>query len=102
MSQRPIARIGDGFSGQCCCHVDPTCIGMSGKIVSGSHNSMCDGIPIARVGDTVVGDCGHTGTIVSGSAITFIDGRPVARVGDSVSGCLIGSIISGSSRNSTV
>jgi uncharacterized Zn-binding protein involved in type VI secretion len=101
-SQIPMARVGDAFAGICCCHVDPTCIGMTGVIVTGSPNTQADGIPVARVGDLVIGACGHSGVITSGSGNSQADGIPIARVGDGVAGCLIGTIVSGSPSQTTI
>jgi len=88
-----IARIGDRTFGTCSAHKSPIPIG--GTIVSGSSTTV-DGPPIARIGDSVATDCGHSGTIVSGAGTT-VDGPPVARLGDSVAGVYNASIISGSS-----
>lgn len=44
----------------------------------------CDGVGVARVGDTGVTDCGHTIQIVEGSSIATALGIGLARVGDAV------------------
>lgn len=55
-----------------------------GVVVTGSPASVINGIPIARVGDSVI--CprkGHTGvTIATGDPTFIVDGKPVARHGD--------------------
>lgn len=98
MSQ--IARQGDIGVGTCRCHRSP--IGMSGTIIASTGVVFCDGIPVARSGDIVMGGCGHTGVIVSSSSVTTADGKPIARVGDSFVGCFSGTIVSGSPKSDTV
>jgi uncharacterized Zn-binding protein involved in type VI secretion len=97
------ARVGDRGSGTCCCHPPAPCIGVGFTIVSGSPSTQVDGKPVAREGDSIVGDCGHSGKITSGSGISQADGKPIARVGDSVGGgCIVsGTITSGSPTDST-
>jgi uncharacterized Zn-binding protein involved in type VI secretion len=69
-SLRPIARIGDlGSHG--------------GAIVSGSHNTFVNGIPIARVGDTYACPIHGPNPIVRGSMRTRANSRSIARIGDS-------------------
>lgn len=92
---RGLARLGDKTRGICTAHDSP--IEVDGVIVSGSQDSQTDGRPIARLGDTVKSNCGHSGTIISGAPTTFINGRPVARLGDSFAGTYSGTIISASS-----
>jgi len=84
-------------NGQCCCHSDPTCISMTGTIISGSPDVFISGLSAARMGELVQGNCGHFGTIISGAADTLSNGIPAARMGDLVYGCLIMDIISGPS-----
>ena len=85
MSQ-PIARRGDGSS-------------HGGIIVSGASRTLCEGKPIARVGDSHVCPIEGHGTtpIVSGSPKFIVEGRQVARTG-SVTGCGA-SIIGGAARS---
>ncbi|MFG5381985.1 PAAR domain-containing protein [Yoonia sp. R2-816] len=59
-------------------------------IVKTSTATVCDGKPIALVGDMTA--CGAT--IVTGSATTIIDGKPVAVIGSVTSHG--GTIVSGS------
>jgi uncharacterized Zn-binding protein involved in type VI secretion len=88
------ARLSDSFYGICFCHTRPRAV--YGTIITGSQDTFVNGLFAARLGDTVVGTCGHTGTIVSGSNNSFVNGLPQARLGDAVAGCLNGVIISGS------
>ena len=90
------ARIGDIWVGICCCHSDPTCIPMAGVIVTSSLNVTINNRGAARLGDTVIGYCGHPGTIVTASASVNSNNRGSSRIGDSVVGCTIGTIAIGS------
>ncbi len=90
---RPVARIGDVAQGTCSCHKSPRSV--TGVIVGGSGVSSSNGPGIARLGDVVVFNCGHTGTIASGSDVLFVDNVGAARIGDVVVGCVRGTIVSG-------
>lgn len=96
-----VARLTDMWSGICCCHADPPCIGMQGKIITGSPNHTSGGLSVGRLSDVVIGNCGHTGNIVSGSPTSQTNGKPKARVGDQVYGCTIGKIITGNPTHNT-
>jgi len=95
------SRLSDMWSGICCCHSDPTCISMTGTIITGSPNHFSGGLSVARLGDMVIGACGHPGTIVTSSAGSFTNGLGKARVGDQVVGCAIGNIITGNPTHET-
>lgn len=88
-----IARSSDIWTGICCCHVDPTCIGMAGPIITFSSDVIVNGRGAARLVDVVIGACGHPGNIVTASPNVNCNGRGVARCGDMVTGCTIGSIV---------
>ncbi len=88
-----IARVGDIWSGRCCCHDDPTCIRMSGPIVTSSSNVNANSRGIARLNDIVMGNCGHKGYIATCSPNINCNGIGVARCGDAVAGCSIGRIV---------
>lgn len=90
---RFVARLGDSTYGVCKIHNKQ----VSGIIISASSDSDCNGRGIARLGDTVLADCGHTGTIISASPDTICNNRGVARLGDNTSGDYIATIISASS-----
>jgi uncharacterized Zn-binding protein involved in type VI secretion len=98
MSQ--IARQGDIGVGTCKCHKNP--ISMSGIVMATTSIVFCDGIPVARQGDIVLGNCGHTGIIVSSSGVTTAQGKAIARVGDTFVGCFTGVIVSGSPKTDTI
>jgi uncharacterized Zn-binding protein involved in type VI secretion len=70
---------------------------MFGVVISGSPDVLIGGLPAAKMGDLVQGNCGHFGTIISGASDTFSNGIPVARMGDIAQGCLLVTLISGSS-----
>jgi uncharacterized Zn-binding protein involved in type VI secretion len=93
---RPTARLTDLWSGICCCHFDPPCIGMSGPIITCSPNVRTNNLGNARIGDVVIGFCGHAGIIVTCSPNVITNNRGQARLGDAVSGCTIGNIVTGS------
>mgnify|MGYP000072320276 CR=1 FL=1 len=91
---RGIARIGDSTFGTCYAHKHPLAIG--GTIISASPDHVCNGRLVARLGDTVLADCGHTAIIVSASTNTACNNRGVARLGDSTAGAYVATIISAS------
>lgn len=90
-----VARITDIWAGICCCHVDPTCIGMAGPIITGSPNANSGGLSVGRLTDMVIGYCGHPGNIVTASTLNTTNALGKARIGDSVAGCTIGNIVTG-------
>ena len=90
------ARQNDLFSGTCWCHPPIPCIGTSGIIITSSPNTFCNNRGQARLGDIVLGFCGHIGVIVSSSPNSNCNNLGMARLGDSVAGCLSGTIITGS------
>ncbi len=92
----PLARVNDITTGICCTHSNPTCIPMTGLVAQGAATVSAEGLPLARMNDTIIGACGHTGIIASGSPTVNAEGLPVARVGDSHAGSFTGSIGGGS------
>lgn len=91
---RGIARLNDRTQGTCFCHTIPIAVG--GTIVTASTDTFCNDRGVARDGDTVLADCGHTGTIVTHSADTFCNGRGVARLNDTTTGCYVATIVTAS------
>ena len=89
------SRIGDIWTGICCCHDDPTCIPMTGFIITGSPNDISGGSPQGRLTDMTIGACGHPGIIVTSSPNALANSLGKARVGDMVTGCNIGTIVTG-------
>lgn len=94
----PIARVQDITVGICCAHSKPTCIAVGGLVANGAPTVTAEGLPVARLGDTVISACGHTALIASASASVFADGLPVARTGDTHSGVFSGVISAGAPR----
>lgn len=68
-----------------------------GQITTGSDTVYIDGIPVARIGDSISphGDGEHSSAeVATGSSSVYVNGIPVARVGDSAT---CGDIISSGS-----
>ena len=82
MMFRALARIGDAVTGTCTAHKSPRAF--TATITTGSNIATCDGIGIARIGDTGITDCGHHIQIVEGSSVSTVLGVGLARVGDAV------------------
>jgi uncharacterized Zn-binding protein involved in type VI secretion len=91
---RGIARLGDKTYGTCYAHDKP--LNVTGKIVSASQDTFCDTHGVARLGDMVLTECGHTGKIISASQNVLCNELGVARLGDEVNGDYIARIISAS------
>ena len=74
---KPAARAGDH-------HICPKTTSkvphVGGPVATGSSTVLIDGLPAARVGDTVICN-GPPDTITSGSSSVFIDGKPAATLG---------------------
>ena len=96
-----VGRIGDLWVGICCCHDDPDCINMTGQIITGSQNCKSNGLSQGRLGDLVIGNCGHFGTIITGSFSSNTNGLPKAITGSQTTGCLTGKIVVGSPNHNT-
>ena len=79
-----VSRLTDKFEGICTCH--PTPIPMTGEIITCSPDAKSEGLGVARIGDTVLGGCGHTGTISTGSTSNKTNGRFKAFIGSKVIG----------------
>jgi len=93
------SRLTDIWVGICCCHSNPTCIPMSGPIVTAStnHNSLVLGQ--ARLTDMTIGGCGHPGTIVTAAPTCFTNNLGKARIGSAVTGCNIGTVVTGAANH---
>ena len=89
-----IARLGDRTHGQCSCHTSTITTG--GTIVTASTDTTVNGMVVARLGDIVLADCGHTGTIVTCSQTNTCNGLGIARLGDKTQGCYVATIITAS------
>ena len=86
------ARLSDQTTGFCAIHRSV----QGGQISGGSATVFANGLPRARMGDTVTANCGHTGTLVRCSTTVLVDGLPAARVGDTFSGTYSGTVVTGS------
>ena len=90
------SRIGDIGVGICCCHSKPRCIPMVGPLVQGSPNHRTNSLPSSRLGDMIIGYCGHPGFMITSSSTARINGLGAVRVGDNFTGCFIGTLVQGS------
>ena len=93
-----VVRIGDIAVGTCYRHSSPQHV--TGHVISGSSNTTCNRITLARCGDIVLFNCGHTGVIVSRSKNTC-NNIPIAKITDYVVGGVIATLISGSPNTNT-
>jgi uncharacterized Zn-binding protein involved in type VI secretion len=91
---RGLARVGDRTFGTCFCHDTPISVG--GTIIVGSPDTFTNNLPQARLGDTVLADCGHKGTIITASPTVLCNNKGVARLGDNTTGCYRAKIITAS------
>lgn len=86
--------IGFGTHGSLCCpHV------ILGIIITGSPNTIVNGIPMARTGDIGIHNCPHCpiNMCITGSPNTLANGRQIHRIGDLVTEfCGIGFTVTGS------
>jgi len=89
------SRLGDMWTGICCCHPPYPCIPMSGWIVTGSPNIQSTGAGQGRLSDLTIGACGHPGTVVTGNPTVVGNSLQKATVGSTVTGCNIGNVVTG-------
>jgi uncharacterized Zn-binding protein involved in type VI secretion len=75
------------------CHSTPKT--GTGIVIQGSTNVFTNGLPTARMMDTVLFPDGHTGIIIEGSGTVIANGLPVARILDQFVGCFTGYLIDG-------
>ncbi len=90
-----IATITSIGSGVCSCHPPASPIPMIGMVLTGATRTEAEGKLMARIGDIVIGNCGHVSMIITGSTRIDTEGRPQARVTDQFMGCFQGMIITG-------
>jgi uncharacterized Zn-binding protein involved in type VI secretion len=90
-----IATITSIGSGVCWCHPPASPIPMIGMVLTGATRTEAEGKLMARIGDIVIGNCGHVSMIITGSTRIDTEGRPQARVTDQFMGCFQGMIITG-------
>jgi uncharacterized Zn-binding protein involved in type VI secretion len=75
-----VARLGDKCVGTCKVH-GPNIIG---TIITASSSVNVNNRQVARLGDTVLANCGHTAIILTAAPATFANNLLVARLGDNV------------------
>mgnify|MGYP006928174253 CR=1 FL=1 len=92
----PTARLTDVGVGICCCHPPIPCIPMVGMLVTASSNYITNGLGEARLGDVMLGNCGHPGTMITCSNRSLINGLGTVRISDAFSGCFTGVVVTGS------
>jgi uncharacterized Zn-binding protein involved in type VI secretion len=96
---RGVARLHDRTLGTCS-HPSHLPITVGGKIITASGTVNVNNRKTARLGDTVLTDCGHTSIIVTASGTvssTTERGTKVARLGDSIgNGPYVATIITAS------
>jgi uncharacterized Zn-binding protein involved in type VI secretion len=102
---RGIARLHDRTFGTCS-HPSHGPIQIGGKIITASSNVKVNSRRTARLGDTVLTDCGHTSEIITASGTissTTERGKKVARLGDEIgNGPYSASIITASTDTRTL
>ena len=74
----PVARLGDRTIGYCKCHKKI----FKGTIVSASSDHKVNNLGVARLGDMILSDCGHTAKIITASSLTITNNLGTARLGD--------------------
>lgn len=83
MSGRGAARLNDLTLGECSVHGPD----IKGKIATASGNVYINGRPTARLGDTVILECGHRAKIVTASGSEGTNNKlATARLNDKVKG----------------
>ena len=81
-TESPVCRIGDHITGTCEASGSDHPRDFIGVWTTGSDYVTADGIPVVRVGDFGVTDCGHTIQAATGSDYVTADNIPVVRVND--------------------
>lgn len=97
---RGVVRIGDDTIGTCVIH-GPN---IRGKVITASSNVSVNNRTVARAGDTVLADCGHTGIIITAKETVSSTAEAnllVARIDDQFEGVYTGKIITSSGDVST-
>ena len=89
----PVARIGDVGVGICCAHNG--CISMVGNLITGASTVLAENSQVSRIGDIMLGNCGHIGIMITGSSTVVAEGSPLCRIGDQFSGIFSGVVVSG-------
>lgn len=90
----PIATLTSVGIGICSCH-SPSPIPQSGIIAQGSANVLAGGLGVGKIGDIMLGGCGHTGIIVDGSPTVMTNGLMSAKMTSTFVGCFVGQVVTG-------
>ena len=93
------SRLTDIWIGICCCHDDPTCIPMSGRVLTGASKNKSGTLSQAILTSKTQGWCGHIGQIVTASLSVKSGSLGKARIGDIVTGCNKGVMLQGLSQH---
>lgn len=95
MQLATITSIGTGV---CWCHPPASPIPMTGMVITGAAKSEAEGKQMSRVGDLVLGNCGHVSIMITGSPTIETEGRQQSKVTDQFTGCFQGMIVSGTAK----
>lgn len=79
-----VARLGDLTTGVCSHPSHAVPLPTSGKIITASDTVFADNLPVARLGDTVLADCGHSSIIITSATTVDSNTRGNARLNDQV------------------
>ena len=90
-----IARANDIACGVCYCHETP--ISTCGILIPSQDTLYVNSQPAIKISDVIITFCGHISIVVSSSSISYVNKQNITRNSDFVCGCMIGTIITGSS-----
>jgi len=96
---KPTAFLTSVGVGICVCHTIP--IPMIGVVAVTSGDKSAENMGAARVGDIVIGACGHIGVLVAGSSNVTSDNRSQTTISSPFVGCFNGIIVSGAGSHFT-
>jgi len=96
---RKVARQLDIACGICFCHETPifTC----GILLSSQSQTIVNKGPIIRCLDISITSCGHIAIVSTCSSLSSVQNRGVSGTNDIVTGCMIGTIVTGSNNVET-
>lgn len=89
---KPVARIGDLFSGNCANHDNSF---VTGVLISGAGSVSAEGARVARMGDFGISSCGCLTMIISGAPSVYAQGAKLAHQGSKLGPPISGSITGG-------
>jgi len=101
---RGLARIGSRTFGTCSHPSHRRPIQVGGTLITGAPTVTTGNLPDARIGDSVVTDCGHVDLVISGSTTVTSNILSTARIGDSTGalGIYVAIIITGDPKTTTL